>query len=137
MSIYERTARCACGGLAVTTSGEPTVVYACSCLTCQRKSGSAFSYSAIFPETAVSAAGERKTWRHHADSGRWIESELCPTCGVTVLFRVEAWPGMVGVSIGCFADPEFAEPTKFYWGSRRHRWLHIPDGIELQETQSD
>lgn len=39
----ERNARCGCGGLTVTTRGEPLVVYACSCLNCQRESGSAFS----------------------------------------------------------------------------------------------
>jgi hypothetical protein len=135
MSAHERTASCACGNLQATTTGEPLDVYACSCLVCQRKSGSAFSYSAIFPAAAVSVAGERKPWRHYADSGRWIETEFCPTCGVAVLFRVEAWPGMLGVSIGCYADPDFARPTKFYWGARRHRWLGIPDGIEMQETQ--
>ncbi len=133
----ERTASCACGNLTVTTSGEPSEVYACSCLNCQRESGSAFSYGAIYPETAVSIAGERRVWRRHADSGRWVETEFCPTCGVTVCYRMESSPEVIGVSAGCFTDPDFAKPEKLYWAARRHRWLEFPEGIELVEIQPD
>jgi hypothetical protein len=58
--MHERTASCGCGNLKVTARGEPSEVYVCSCLNCQRESGSAFSYGAIYPEAAVSIAGERK-----------------------------------------------------------------------------
>ena len=71
------------------------------------------------------------------NSGRWIETEFCPTCGVTVCFRMEAWPEVIGVAAGCFADPEFAKPEKLYWAQRRHRWLEFPEGLELVETQPD
>ncbi len=132
-----RTAKCGCGNLTATTSAEPLEVFACSCLNCQRESGGAFSYGAVYPEAAVLIAGERKVWRRSVDSGRWIETEFCPTCGVTVCFRMEAWPEVTGVPAGCFADPEFTKPEKLYWAQRRHSWLDFPDGIELFETQSD
>jgi hypothetical protein len=133
----ERTASCGCGNLVVTTTGAPSTVYACSCLNCQRESGGAFSYCAVYPEMAVSIAGERRVWRRDGDSGRWVENEFCPTCGVTVYFRMEVWPGIIGVSVGCFADPDFAHPERLYWASRRHRWLVFPEGTELMETQPD
>ncbi len=131
----ERTARCGCGQLIVTARGTPAAVHACSCLSCQRRSGGAFTYSAFYPAAAVNVAGERTVWRHHGDSGRGSESEFCPTCGVTVCFRVDANPGIIGIPVGCFADPDFARPERLYWASRRHRWLRLPDGIELIETQ--
>ncbi len=134
---HERTARCGCGNLTVTTSAEPLEVYACSCLNCQRETGGAFSYGAVYPEAAVLISGERKAWRRKADSGRWVETDFCPTCGVAVSYRMEGWPEVIGVSAGCFADPEFTKPEKLYWAQRRHRWLDLPDGIELVETQSD
>ena len=133
----ERTASCGCGNLTVTTRGEPSEVYACSCLNCQRESGSAFTYAAIYPEAAVSIAGERRVWRRHVDSGRWVESEFCPTCGVTVFYRAELFPESIGVSVGCFADPDFAKPEGLIWASRRHHWLRFPDDIEVVETQPD
>jgi hypothetical protein len=135
--MRERLAKCACGNLTVATRGEPVQVYACSCVNCQRESGSVFTYSAVYPETTVSIAGERRAWRRHGDTGRWIEIEFCPTCGTTVVCRMESWPEIITVSVGCFADPDFAQPEKLYWTSRHHHWLDFPEGTELIETQPD
>lgn len=131
----ERTARCACGNLTVATRGEPVDVYLCSCLDCQRGTGSAFSYAALFPESAVAVAGDWRNYKQHGDSGRTIDSSFCPTCGTAVAFRAEGLPGTVGVPVGCFADPSFAKPSKLFWASRRHHWLDLPDDIVLIETQ--
>jgi len=133
----ERTGSCGCGNLTVTTRGEPSEVHACSCLNCQRESGSAFSYCAVFPDAAVSIAGERRVWRRYVDSGRWLETEFCPACGVTVIFRSEHSPGTIGVAVGCYADPHFAKPERLVWASRRHHWLQFPDSIEFVETEPD
>ena len=131
-----QTAQCGCGAFKVTVSGAPEHVYTCSCLNCQRESGSAFTYCAIYPESAVETAGEQQAWRRTVpESGRWLESGFCPNCGVTVMFRMEAWPDVVGVSVGCFADPTFAQPSNHYWAKRKHAWLAMPDGTELDETQ--
>ena len=130
-----RTGHCYCGSLTVTARGEPVDVYACSCTDCQRGSGSAFSYAALFSEDAVTIAGERREYRHRGDSGRFVDSFFCPTCGTGVLFRAEGLPGRLGVPVGCFADPSFAKPTKLFWASRRHHWLDLPHGITPIETQ--
>jgi hypothetical protein len=134
-SIGERIATCSCRSLTVMARGEPAHVYACSCLECQRGTGSAFSYAAIYPERAVTVAGEATLFRQRGDSGRLTESSFCPVCGVTVCFRAEAMPGMIGIAAGCFADPDFAKPERLFWASRRHRWLDLPDAIALIETQ--
>lgn len=102
---------------------------------CQRSTGSAFSYSAFFPEPAVKVSGEHKSWRRSSKAGRWSEANFCPTCGVTVVTRLQALPGMVCVPVGCFGDPDFPGPGKLYWSSRRHHWLDLPTGIERIETQ--
>ncbi len=132
-----RTARCGCGQLTVRACGEPVGVYACSCLSCQRASGSAFSYSALYPEAAVAVAGARNLWRRRGESGRWTETEFCPTCGVTLCFRNDAYPAIVGIAAGAFADPDFAPPERVYWASRRHRWLAFPEGVERLATQGE
>lgn len=121
--------------MTVSARGEPLDVYACSCTDCQRGSGSAFSYAALFPESAVTLAGERREYRHRGDSGRFVYSYFCPTCGSGVMFRAEGLPGVLGVPVGCFADPSFAKPTKLFWASRRHHWLDLPQGFAPVETQ--
>ncbi len=131
----DRTARCACGNLTVTARGEPLDVYLCSCTDCQRGTGSAFSYAALFPERAVTIVGERRQYTQRGDSGRAIDSYFCPTCGTAIAFRAEGLPGAVGVPVGCFADASFAPPSKLFWASRRHHWLELPDTIARVETQ--
>jgi hypothetical protein len=133
--VGDRTAKCSCGSLTAIARGEPAQVYACSCVECQRGTGSAFSYAAIFPEQAVTVAGAPILFRQRGDSGRLTESSFCPVCGVTVCFRAEAMPGMIGIAVGCFADPDFAKPARLFWASRRHRWLDLGENIPLVETQ--
>jgi hypothetical protein len=134
-SQRERTASCLCGNLTAIARGEPVAVYLCSCRDCQRRSGSAFTYAALFPESDVTVAGEQKTLCRHGDSGRFIENHFCPACGVSVFFLAEGMPGLVGIAAGCFADPDFAQPSRLYWASRHHRWLGLPDHIAKEETQ--
>ncbi|MGK2922704.1 MAG: GFA family protein [Methyloceanibacter sp.] len=131
----ERGASCACGSLTVKTNGEPVDVYLCSCLKCQRGTGSAFSYAALFSDSAVTITGERRQYADRGDSGRAIESSFCPTCGTAVAFLAEGLPGMIGVPVGCFAGPNFAKPSKLFWASRRHHWLDLPADIAKIDTQ--
>ncbi|MET1029319.1 MAG: GFA family protein [Dongiaceae bacterium] len=133
----KRIASCGCGGLTATARGEPVDVYLCSCLACQKASGSAFTYCALFAEASVSIAGAHQAWRYQGDVGRWIETAFCPTCGGTVYFRGEGLPGLLGIGVGCFAEPDFAKPGRLYWASRRHHWLDLPEDVELLPTQPD
>ena len=128
--VPERAARCACGNLMVTARGEPLEVYLCSCTDCQRGSGSAFSYAAIFPESAVSIAGERRQYRQTLRRQLFLPD----LWNGAVLFRAEGLPGALGVPVGYF-DASLARPSKVFWGSRRHHWLELPASIALIETQ--
>ena len=90
---YPKTAACACGGITITVAAAPQMVHACSCLDCLRRSGSAFSYTAFFPEAAVTIGGEPTRWRDTSSkAGRWSETNFCPTCGVAAFTRLEALP---------------------------------------------
>jgi hypothetical protein len=132
---YPKRAACLCGGLSVTVSAPPRFAHACSCLDCQRRSGSAFSYSAFFDEPVTKIEGEPKVWRRLSDAGRWHEANFCPVCGVTVFIRMQAAPEMLCVPVGSFSDASFPAPARLYWTSRRHHWLELPHGIERVDTQ--
>jgi hypothetical protein len=132
---YPKTASCSCGALTVTVSAKPTMTHACACVECQRCTGSAFSYTAFFAEDTVKISGATKSFRRSSEAGRWQELNFCPTCGVSVFGRIEALPGIIGVAVGCFADPNFEAPGKLFWASRRHHWLELPAAVEAVETQ--
>ena len=129
-----RTATCSCGALTVEAAGEPEWVHACCCLNCQKESASAFTYTAFFPDTAVTVvAGEVSSWSQGIGSGRGSELRFCPVCGGRVILRLEAIPGILGIGVGCFADPTYRPPATIYWWRRHHHWLPAPDGIALEE----
>jgi hypothetical protein len=131
----ERIASCGCGNLKAVIRGEPADVYMCSCQICQQKSGSAFTYAAIFPESEVAVSVEFRSWRRLGESGRWIEYSFCPTCGYTLFWRAEGLPGKTGIPAGCLSDKDFPKPKRAYWASRRHRWLEMPADIPHIDTQ--
>lgn len=126
-----RTAACACRRVELVLLGEPRRVYGCSCLECQRSTGSAFSYRAIYADSAVvDQRGETRSWRRAGASGQWLEQAFCPTCGSIVFMRAEALKEALSVSVGCLEDPGFPAPQQIHWPDKRHRWLclaGVPD----------
>ena len=128
----ERTAACACGSLTATCRGEPARVSVCHCLDCQRRTGSAFSYNATWPEDQVTTSGESRSFRRNSDEGYWGEHVFCPDCGGSVFYRIERRPGMVSIPVGTFADPDFPEPTVEVYGERRHRWCEFRTAAPIE-----
>jgi len=119
-----RTAACSCRSVELVLAGEPRRVYACSCIECQRCTGSAFSYRAIYADSALlSQKGRTRSWRRTGSSGQWLEQNFCPTCGSVVFMRAEALTGALSVSAGCLEDKEFPTPQILHWPNRKPQWL--------------
>ena len=128
--LRTRTATCSCRGVELVLAGEARRVYACSCLECQRATGSVFAYRAIYADSAVlSMKGETKSWRRAGSSGQWLEQTFCTTCGSLVYMRAEGLKDALSVSAGCLEDPEYPAPQMLHWAQRKHRWLALP-GVE-------
>ena len=128
--MTNRIATCRCGQLRVECSGEPGRVSVCHCLDCQKRSGSAFSAQARWPEEQVETTGEFNEWSTVGDSGGRGTFRFCPVCGSTVTYVIDAMPGVVAVAIGAFADPKFPAPMISVYEERMHSWVTMPAGIE-------
>lgn len=132
-----RTASCRCGQLKAECEGEPVRVSVCHCLACQKRSGSAFAVQARWPDPRVRLTGERKEWERTADSGSKCRYLFCPECGSTVAYRIESFPGVTAVPVGCFADPAFPPPLFSVYEDRKHSWVEIKgDRVEHSSTPS-
>ena len=83
----------------------------CHCLECQRRTGAVISNQARFRREQVTFAGKATAWMRTAESGNALTFHFCPTCGSTVYWEGEGFPGYVAVAIGNFADPNFPAPT--------------------------
>jgi hypothetical protein len=60
-----------------------------------------------FRREQVTFAGKATAWMRTAESGNALTFHFCPTCGSTVYWESEGFPGYVAVAIGNFADQNF------------------------------
>ena len=129
--MVSRTAECACGALKVTVAGEPTLVLACNCTQCQKRTGSIFGVSAYFPKQTVNISGKSKAFTRVSDKGTRSSDHFCPECGTTLFWDAGALPDMRGVAVGCFADPSFPPPKFAIWAQHQHHWAQFPEGVPI------
>jgi len=124
--MTNRRASCSCGQLNLTIEGEAARISMCHCLECQRRTGAVISNQARFRREQITFAGKSAAWTRTAESGNAITFHFCPTCGSTVYWEGQGFPGYVMVAIGTFADPNFPGPTISGWEVSRHLWLTLP-----------
>jgi hypothetical protein len=84
-----------------------------------------FGVGAYFREEHVALSGETKQFARPTDSGLALVTQFCTTCGTTVYWRAEKFPGHVGVAVGAFADPSFPVPQRSVWEQSRHAWVDV------------
>ena len=105
------TGGCLCGDVRLVATCRPYRVGLCHCLDCRKHHGALFHASAIFPEDAVTIAGETRAFAGRA---------FCPRCGSSVFGRSG---DEVEVSLGALDAPDQLMPTYELWTSRREAWL--------------
>jgi hypothetical protein len=124
-------AECRCGQLKAACEGEPVRVSVCHCLACQRRTGSAFAVQARWPSEHVTVTGQAKTFERVGDEGSRVTYRFCPDCGSTVVYELDAMPGLIAVPVGAFADPSFPPPSFSVYEERKHPWtVVLGDGVE-------
>jgi hypothetical protein len=125
------TARCQCGQLSATCSGDPVRVSVCHCHDCQRRSGSAFAAQIRFPPDQVTIDGEHRIWIRINDNGNKAFHHFCPICATTLFYTLEQMPGAIAVAMGAFAGTELPAPWVSVYEERKLPWVEIVgDGIE-------
>jgi len=129
--VSSRTASCRCGQLIATATGEPVRVSVCHCLSCKKRSGSAFSVQARWPKEQVTIEGRSKSFEKRADSGNWITYHFCPDCGSDVHYEIDGkFDGLVAIPLGAFEDPYFATPKFSVWEKRKCDWADVTGDVE-------
>ena len=127
-STLERKANCSCGQLTVRVVGEPSMVGACSCIECQRRTGSVFGVQSFFKnEQIVEKLGKSKSFTRTSDNGFDARTYSCPECGSTVFAKPSSMSHLTAVSVGCFGDPNFPEPQLAAWSATNHHWVQYPE----------
>ena len=105
------TGGCLCGDVRIVATGAPNRIGLCHCLDCRKHHGALFYAAAIFPQEAVTIAGETRDY-----AGR----HFCPRCGSSVFARAG---DEVEVHLGALDAPDMFTPTYENWLVRREAWL--------------
>ncbi|HLW91837.1 MAG TPA: GFA family protein [Roseiarcus sp.] len=116
-------AACNCGRLEVLCEGEPRRISLCHCFECQRRTGSVFGVQAWFLRQEVAVTGDTREFARVSDRGNLVTFRFCPVCGSTVCWEAAAFPGLIAVAVGSFADSAFPAPNVAVWERRRHEWV--------------
>jgi hypothetical protein len=121
-----RTAKCCCGDCTITVEGEPTLSGICHCSSCQRRTGSAFGWSAYFPDAQIVAkTGKLTVYAKEGDMG--YNRFFCARCGTTLYWKSFGFlPDQTGIAGGCFTGDQPPPPNLSVNESSRINWVDVP-----------
>ena len=113
-----------CGAVRFKAEGQPINVRLCHCRSCQKAMGSPFFARALFPQTALTVAGETGRFPSSKD----LDRIFCKTCG-TRLFGWRTNGTVAGVALAAFDDRNAFTPTEHIWVSEKMAWVNLDDGL--------
>jgi hypothetical protein len=131
---------CQCGGLRYQITAPPGMTYTCHCVDCQRMTSGAFSMAIVVPDAAFRIVkGELRAIQRLADSGRTTNRWVCVDCGCWICSGpkpgLETPYGLRIVRAGTLDDTSSLHPTVHFWTRSKQRWIELPAGGQLFETQ--
>src|SRR5262249_3441243 len=106
--------------------GEPVLNGICHCTSCRRRTGSAFGWSAYFPDDKIGAKnGELRVYAKEGPAG--YDRFFCARCGTTLFWKSFGFlPECTGIAGGCFAGDPLGAPNLSAQDADRCVWLELP-----------
>lgn len=133
--MIDVTGTCACGDIAMTVRGPVVSMLLCSCLDCQRATGSGHASVALVPAEAISLTGTTKSFDRSSDSGATFTRSFCPACGTPLYGRSSRAPDIRMVPVGFFAGQnDWFAPGQLIFARSRQEWDAIADHLPRHET---
>lgn len=120
---------CECGLVQYEVTQDDQVhVYACHCLSCQTRSGSAFAEHAMLPASAFVCQGATVSFNRKAN-GLDAEEVFCSSCRTRIYNRNSLLPDMIFLRAGTLSNSQLLTPMAHLWTKRMQRWIAIPEGV--------
>lgn len=126
---------CLCGKVRYLAQGRLNAGYACHCLDCQTRSGSAFAMMLPVASQHLTVTGVPRIWEQTLPSGEKASTFACDHCLTRVFTRRAAWDGISVLRAGTLDRSRELVPRLHLWTRSAQRWLVIPEGVPSFETQ--
>jgi hypothetical protein len=129
---------CQCGKIRYKLKAPPLTLYCCHCTQCQRQSASAFGMSMrVRQEDIDVTGGTARHTRGKTASGSALVCEFCPSCGVRLIHRREAYGGDVSLKAGSLDDTSWLVPAGHIWTGSKQKWVEFAEGELSYAGQPD
>ena len=121
---------CLCGAVRYHSDAEPVMQAVCHCKTCQKNSGSAFSFNVAVPLDSLDAEGESlRTYEDHSGaSGQPFNRHFCGECGSHLYSNGAAYGELAFIKAGTLDDASWMNPDMHIWCAEKLPWTSIPEG---------
>ena len=117
---------CLCGKVRYRIDGAPRDPGYCHCRMCQRASGApVVAWLTAARKDFAWTAGEPKVYA----SSPGAERLFCPICGSQLVFRAQAEPETLDVTLATLDDPPAIAPDHHSWTASRIAWFEIKDDL--------
>lgn len=119
---------CPCEAVRFSIKAVPLLIYACHCIECQRRSGSAFGLSMLVNNESFSLTrGVPKFWRRIGagaiESSQWF----CEDCGGGIACGKSTHPDVTAVQAGTLDDTSWIRPIAHVHLHHAQAWQRIPN----------
>lgn len=128
MTTSELSGGCDCGGVSYRIQSAEIHVYACHCLDCQTRSGSAFAQHAMMGASGFLIEGETVSRLRPSNDGS-VEEFHCATCFTGIYNRNSMLPDTLFLRAGTLLRSQGLVPLAHVWTSRKQPWINIPDHV--------
>lgn len=123
-------AQCECGAVTLAVRGGAVSMFQCSCLNCQKISGTGHSDAVLFQTDAVRTSGATKSHSRPADSGATFTRYFCPECATTLYATSSRAPALRIIPVGLFAgDTAWFTPNQLIFARSHQSWDLIADHL--------
>jgi hypothetical protein len=135
--VFPLPGGCNCGAVRYEIGRAPIATYICHCHLCQKRTGGAFSLSAVFPADALEfMAGEPVRTERVLPSGLKNTSFICGACHSRIHTLREGLPTL-NLRIGTLDDTSWVRPVAQIWTSSAMAWALVPDILSYEEQPAD
>ena len=132
--------RCTCGKVGLCLLAKPLSMFLCTCLDCQKSTGTGHAPLALFRKDNVSVEGETSQHSVTAASGSKVTRHFCPTCGTPIFGETERQPMLRLVPAGIFEQSEWFKPGSVIFHRSHNHWdllpAHLPTFSIYKENQN-
>ena len=133
--VVDLKASCACGAVTVAVHGPIHSMFMCSCLDCQKATGTGHSTVALVDTAAVTVTGDTRGFARIADSGATFTRTFCPACGTPLYGASSRAPEKRMLPVGLFgAQAGWFVPNQLIFARSHHDWDLIDADLPRHAT---